>query len=86
MGSRLKFGNRSARRGIAAALGDNGPLRAALESLNVNCFVADLDLSLVWMNRKAAATVSPTPRPWSDAAATTISVLMGGSITCHAVT
>jgi methyl-accepting chemotaxis protein len=34
------------------------PLAAALNSLNGNCFIADLDLTLIWMNEKARHTVS----------------------------
>jgi len=29
------------------------PLRATLDSLNANCFIAGLDLTLVYRNRKA---------------------------------
>lgn len=44
---------------ISEALGDTqSPLYAALQSLNGNCFIADLNLQLVWMNRQATKTVS----------------------------
>ncbi len=32
------------------------PLRATLDSMNANCFIADLELTLVYMNRKAEQT------------------------------
>ncbi|HEY5518450.1 MAG TPA: hypothetical protein VIK17_02255 [Cellulomonas sp.] len=33
------------------------PLRATLDSLNANCFIAGLDLTLVYRNRKANQTL-----------------------------
>ena len=49
---------RGSRRGtltIAERLHDPAdPLAAVLNSLHANCFVADLQLTLVWNNRKAA--------------------------------
>lgn len=37
--------------------GGSDPLLAALNSVNTNCFIADMDLSLVWMNELAKETV-----------------------------
>ncbi|MEJ2577759.1 MAG: methyl-accepting chemotaxis protein [Kineosporiaceae bacterium] len=44
--------------GLGTQLDDpTSMLRTTLDSLNANCFIADLDLNLVFMNKKAAVTV-----------------------------
>jgi methyl-accepting chemotaxis protein len=48
---------RSGAADLAAMLaGPSNPLLATLESMHANCFVADLDLNLVFMNRQAERT------------------------------
>ncbi len=74
------FGNRAAKRDIAAALQGSTPLQAALNSLNANCFIADLGLNLVWMNRKAAGTLDELAPAINAAFGLPIEELLNGSI------
>ena len=67
--------------GLTELLEDPGSmLRTTLDSLNANCFVADLGLNLVFMNRKASATL----RQFAPVVQTTFGIgpeeLLGGSI------
>ncbi len=38
------------------------PLRAALDSVHVNCFIADMNLTLVWANRLPSRRSASSPR------------------------
>jgi methyl-accepting chemotaxis protein len=58
----------------------DGPLRAVLESLNANVFVADPDLNLIWMNRKAAVTLKALAPEMRSAFGLDIGSVLGGSI------
>ena len=72
---------RRATAGLAALLADGThPLTATLDSLNANCFVADLDLTLVWMNRKAARTVRLVGPAVRQSFGMSVEELLGGSI------
>jgi methyl-accepting chemotaxis protein len=74
---------RSARTGqqdVAGLLGGSSPLRAMLDSLHMNVFVADLDLTLVWMNRKAHRTVRAFGPALRQAFGLDADQLLGGSI------
>ncbi len=66
---------------LRAALGDNSnPLLAALNSLHANCFVADLDLNLIWMNRLAAVTLQDLAPKIQSSFGVSLHDLLGGSI------
>ena len=56
------------------------PLRATLDSLNANCFVADLDLRLVFMNAKAARTAQQLGPAVRSAFGLPLEDLLNGSI------
>jgi methyl-accepting chemotaxis protein len=56
------------------------PLAAVLESLNANCFVADLGLTLVWANRRATTTLSSLGPAVRSAFGLEVGQLLGGSI------
>jgi methyl-accepting chemotaxis protein len=56
------------------------PLTAALESLNGNCFIADLALNLIWMNRQARRTVGTLSAAMRSAFNVSIEDVLGGSI------
>jgi methyl-accepting chemotaxis protein len=58
----------------------NHPLTAVLESLNGNCFIADLDLTLIWMNRKARGTIGVLSTAMRSAFNVNIEDVLGGSI------
>lgn len=59
MVSLLRRSEAPARSDLADLLGEGlHPLAATLESLSLNCFVADLSLTLVWMNRAAHQAVT----------------------------
>jgi methyl-accepting chemotaxis protein len=56
------------------------PLVAALASLNGNCFVADLDLNLVWMNRMATERVRSLDQEMRSAFGVEASSVLGKTI------
>jgi methyl-accepting chemotaxis protein len=56
------------------------PLRATLDSLAVNCFVADLDLKLVYANRKAHETLRLLAPALRSSFGVELRDLLGGSI------
>ncbi|GAB3238408.1 methyl-accepting chemotaxis protein [Kineosporia babensis] len=67
--------------GLASALEDSAsPLLAALDSVHVNCFVADLDLKLIWANRLAAVTLQELGPRIQSTFGVNLSDLIGGSI------
>jgi methyl-accepting chemotaxis protein len=53
---------------------------AALDSLNTNCFIADLGLNLVYMNRKAEVTARGLATAVRSAFGVDLSDILGGSI------
>ncbi|MFC5382703.1 methyl-accepting chemotaxis protein [Aquipuribacter nitratireducens] len=66
---------------INTALADAGnPLRATLDSLAGNCFIADLSLTLVYMNRRARSTVQELAGAVRQAFGMNLEQLLGGSI------
>ncbi|HET9658445.1 MAG TPA: methyl-accepting chemotaxis protein [Kineosporiaceae bacterium] len=68
-------------RELAEWLADGrNPLRATLNSLNANCFIADLQLNLVFMNAKAARTAQQLAPAVRSAFGLSIDQLLGGSI------
>jgi methyl-accepting chemotaxis protein len=68
-------------RGLVEWLGDGqNPLRATLDSLNANCFIADLNLNLVFINAKAARTAQQLAPAVRSAFGLSIEQLLGGSI------
>ncbi|WP_380169265.1 methyl-accepting chemotaxis protein [Jannaschia sp. R86511] len=56
------------------------PLRAALDSLHGNCFIADMSLTLVYMNRSARSTVQELAGAVRSAFGMSLDQLLGGSI------
>ncbi|GAB6901494.1 hypothetical protein JCM9957A_45840 [Kineosporia succinea] len=56
------------------------PLRAALDSVHVNCFIADMNLTLVWANRLAFATLGELAPKIHASFGVSLHDLMGGSI------
>jgi methyl-accepting chemotaxis protein len=56
------------------------PLRATLESLNANCFVADLSLNLVYINAKGSQTAQQLAPAVRSAFGLSIDQLLNGSI------
>jgi methyl-accepting chemotaxis protein len=56
------------------------PLRATLDSLNANCFIADLGLNLVYMNAKAARTAQHVGPAVRSAFGLSVDQLLNGSI------
>ncbi|HEY5553289.1 MAG TPA: PAS domain-containing protein, partial [Cellulomonas sp.] len=56
------------------------PLRAVLDSLNANCFIAGLDLTLVYRNRKADQTLLDLGPAIRQAFGLSVDELLGGSI------
>lgn len=74
------------RNGAAVATANGGALsgatelRAALDSVQANVFVADRDLTLVYMNRKAEATVATLDASIRSAFSVGSRDLLGGSI------
>ena len=75
---------RGSRRGtatLADQLRDQSlPLAAVLNSLHANCFVADLQLTLVWNNRRAAETLRGLSPAIRSAFGLDIGQVLGGSI------
>ncbi len=71
----------SKQEGLNAALTDaTSPLRATLDSLHGNCFIADLSLTLVYMNRSARGTVQEMSAAIRSAFGMSVEQLLGGSI------
>ncbi|MBU4213435.1 MAG: hypothetical protein KJ792_02115 [Actinobacteria bacterium] len=58
----------------------SNPLAAVLESLHANCFVADLDLTLVWSNRAAQVTMVGLAPAVRAAFGLDVGQMVGGSI------
>ncbi|HUX70497.1 MAG TPA: methyl-accepting chemotaxis protein, partial [Cellulomonadaceae bacterium] len=56
------------------------PLRAALDSMNANCFIATPDLELVYRNRKSEQTLQELGPAIHRAFGLTVDELLGGSI------
>ena len=75
----------SSARGRGATLHDtladpDHPLRAVLDSLAVNCFIADLGLKLVYANRKAEETLRTLAPAIRSSFGVELRDLLGGSI------
>jgi methyl-accepting chemotaxis protein len=60
--------------------GPSNPLLATLESMFANCFVADLNLNLVFMNRQAAETAAELAPVFRTAFGVELQDLLQGSI------
>lgn len=60
--------------------GADSPLLAALRSINTNVFIADMDLSLAWMNASATATVASLGPALRQAFGLDVEQLLHGSI------
>ena len=72
---------RRAPSGLGEQLADGShPLTAILDSLEDNCFVADLDLTLIWMNRKARSTLGTLSTAITAAFGVSVQEVLGGSI------
>jgi methyl-accepting chemotaxis protein len=56
------------------------PLVATLDSLNGNCFIADLGLTLIWMNRTAQRTVGELGPAMRSAFGVGVEEVLNGSI------
>ncbi|MGJ7439965.1 methyl-accepting chemotaxis protein [Aquipuribacter sp. MA13-6] len=66
---------------LSSALADpTDPLRATLDSLHANCFLADTSLTLVYMNRRARSTVQELAGAVRSAFGMSLDQLLGGSI------
>jgi methyl-accepting chemotaxis protein len=66
---------------LASLLQDgSSPLRATLDSLHANCFVADLSLNLVYMNRRAESTMNQLGPGMREAFGLDLREVLGGSI------
>lgn len=77
----LPIGRRSAVRDLAALLAEGtSPLAAALNSLHTNCFIADLQLKMIWMNRRAEHTLEELAPDIRSTFGLSLSDLLGGSI------
>lgn len=75
------FRSAAAQSTLHAALADpTSPARATLDSLNGNCFIADTDLNLVYMNRKASETVKELAPAVRSAFNMSLDQLLNGSI------
>ncbi|MFC3689842.1 methyl-accepting chemotaxis protein [Aquipuribacter hungaricus] len=67
--------------GLTAALSDGDhPLRATLDSLHGNCFIADMSLTLVYMNRSARRTVQELSGAFRSAFGMDVEQILSGSI------
>jgi methyl-accepting chemotaxis protein len=72
---------RSGARSLTQMLTDGAdPLTAALESLNGNCFIADLGLNLVWMNHRARSTIGELAPAVRSSFGVDLGDVLGGSI------
>jgi methyl-accepting chemotaxis protein len=58
----------------------SGPAVAALASMNANCFIADLNLNLVFMSRKAATTAKQLAPAVKSAFGVELDQILNGSI------
>lgn len=68
-------------RTLAERLADEAdPLRATLECMDANCFVADNELRIVYMNARAASTLAQVRPALKDAFGVDVTQLLGGSI------
>lgn len=56
------------------------PLAAVVDSLNANCFIADMSLTLVYMNRKASETVLKLAPTVQSTFGVSLQDILGGSI------
>jgi methyl-accepting chemotaxis protein len=67
--------------GLSALLADpTNPVRASLHSMYTNCFVADLDLKLVYLNRQAEKTMRELGPTIRSSFGVELRDLLGGSI------
>lgn len=64
----------------AALADDTNPLLAALNSIHTNVFAADLDLNLVWSNRRAKDTLQSMGPTIQSTFGISLDSLLGGSI------
>lgn len=72
---------RSGSRSLDDLLADAGnPLRATLDSLHANCFIADLSLNLVFVNDKALRTARQLAPAVQATFGLSVDQLLGGSI------
>ena len=58
----------------------SNPLKATLDSMDSNCFVADLDLTLVYMNRRGERTTTALAPTIRDSFGVDLREILGGSI------
>jgi PAS domain-containing protein len=66
---------------LVALLADpSNPLRAALDSMDANCFIADLELTLVYMNRRGEKTTTALAPVIRSAFGVDLRDILGGSI------
>jgi methyl-accepting chemotaxis protein len=78
-----RFGSRrgTATGDLVTALADEtNPLRAVVDSMFTNCFVADLDLNLIFMNQQAARTLTDLAPAVRDTFGVPLREVLGGSI------
>jgi methyl-accepting chemotaxis protein len=66
---------------LAAMLAEpSNPLKATLDSMDANCFIADLNLTLVYMNRRGEETTTALAPAIRDAFGVGLRDIVGGSI------
>ncbi len=66
---------------LRARLADGGdPLTCALSSMGANCFIADLDLTLIWANQAAVQTVTAISPVLQSTFGLSVKDVIGGSI------
>ena len=65
---------------VAMLAEPSNPLKAVLDSMDANCFIADLTLNLVYMNRRGQRTVSTLAPKIREAFGVDLRDILGGSI------
>ena len=58
----------------------SGPLVAALNSIDTNCFIADASLTLVWMNQQAQSTLTQLSQVLSSSFGVSANDLLGSPV------
>jgi hypothetical protein len=80
MATKMLAGSGTGRGGSAKLLEASRSLRAMLDSVEANVFVADLDFTLIYMNRRAAATVRSIESEIQSSFGVAWADMLGGSI------